>query len=641
MTPNEFNDFTYEISAMMILFVIFYTILSFMGAIRLINFLNLRKKHNIGLLFYGILEILCLFRTGIFIYGAINVFQKKDIKKFYTKAQSDVFLAFFPDSLFWAGMCCYFWLVFSMFYASHINENDFFALSNDSSRIRINKSNWKWFIFFIASYGLLEFIVLPIIYFFEKIDCIDYASIQGSFAMGFPFIIAYFVYRMYRKFSGTFYISNDFKKISREHFKQTGLILSLRFILGLIDLSLFHTSLKNLFTFDDELTDVDYNTLTIEAALVVISLFLLETLPIFISLRKNSISICEKYSYEELLLSKKSENIIQKENKDLSLLQENNKNNEVFYDRIENNNEISNKDKLSLPGKFSCNLKKIEYKKINFFEYINEKDHKNSFGSIRLATLSRRENDGLPELCIRTIELSTNNRFLLEDIERDMNKHVFLQAKLQNKIVNLEGYSLFDQNICLIYENMKNGSLKKFFETSQKDALKFDFRVKILLEIAICLNDLHKINIIHGHLTPNNIFFDSEFNIRIGDLLFYDLKKYSGFSKGYSNKSKYTAPEYIKDNGFISINPKSTADIYSFGLICWEILTGEIPFKGVNKTDLKKILIEENFRPKIPNIIPDELAKLIRCCWQDEEKNRPNCSQIIGVLEGLLELKKK
>ena len=44
------------------------------------------------------------------------------------------------------------------------------------------------------------------------------------------------------------------------------------------------------------------------------------------------------------------------------------------------------------------------------------------------------------------------------------------------------------------------------------------------------MGELHKLNIIHGHLTPKNILFDSEFNMKIGDLLFYDLKKYTGYS---------------------------------------------------------------------------------------------------------------
>ena len=147
------------------------------------------------------------------------------------------------------------------------------------------------------------------------------------------------------------------------------------------------------------------------------------------------------------------------------------------------------------------------------------------------------------------------------------------------------------------------------------------------------MSDLHGFSIIHGHLSPNNILFDSEFNLRIGDLLFYDLKKYTGYSKGYSNKTKYTAPEYLKDNGFISLNPNVAGDVYSFAIIAWEIVTGDIAFRDVGKSELRRLLIEENSRPKIPENISMELAKLIRVCWQSEPGNRPNFLQIINILQ--------
>ena len=52
-------------------------------------------------------------------------------------------------------------------------------------------------------------------------------------------------------------------------------------------------------------------------------------------------------------------------------------------------------------------------------------------------------------------------------------------------------------------------------------------------------------NLIHGHLTPHNILFDKNFNIKISDYLFSSLKLLSGIKKMYTNISIYTAPEYL------------------------------------------------------------------------------------------------
>ena len=105
---------------------------------------------------------------------------------------------------------------------------------------------------------------------------------------------------------------------------------------------------------------------------------------------------------------------------------------------------------------------------------------------------------------------------------------------------------------------------------------------------------------------------------------------------GYNSKSKYTAPEYIKENGFFINNPKVSADVYSYALIMWELLTEMPLFLDIKLNDLKKILIDDDSRPKIPEDIPEEIAKLIRCSWQKDPENRPSFAQIFDKLEKIV-----
>lgn len=638
MTPDEIQDLLYEISSMLILLCIFYIILTLIGLIRLKSLLLLDKKYLTSIFLYGGLLLLCIFRFITCIYGIFDTLSIKSSDDF-GHSQQNIFLALFPDCLFWSGIFCYLWLVFNLFYNSHLNEKEFFIINNDSSRIRLFKNNWKCFIFILATYESFQFFAFPLIYFFAKLSYLDYATIQGSFALLIPFISAYFMCRMFKKLSGTFYISNELKKLSRTHVKQMMIVLGLRFVVGLVDLILFQTNFKILKIENDQAWGtIDYNEVIIDMCLALVSLFFLEIGPIYLVFQKNTLKICEIYNFSDLLLEKNGgdEAIIAK-TESIIIKEINDRNNETVF--VKSMNDPSQRNKLSqeelkFPEKFLCNIKKFEYEKLKFKEFGVGRNINNSFGNVQYATLSSEEILGFPEFCVRTIELSTKNRYLLEDVEKDMNKHIFLQVKTFNKIVYLEGYALNERSICLIYENMKNGSLSSFLSSSQKESLSFDFRVKILSDLAESLKELHSLNIIHGHITPNNIFFDIEFNVKIGDFLFYDLKKYTGYSKGYSNKSKYTAPEYFKDNNFIVIAPRPSADVYSFAIIAWEVLTSEEAFSGVKKKDLNKILNEQNARPKIPeNKIPEELANLIRCCWQQEESNRPNFTQIIGVLK--------
>ena len=76
--------------------------------------------------------------------------------------------------------------------------------------------------------------------------------------------------------------------------------------------------------------------------------------------------------------------------------------------------------------------------------------------------------------------------------------------------------------------------------------------------------------LVHGHLTPYNLFLsEEEEEVHVGDLEFEALRKYAGLYTGYKNKSAYTAPEILKEKGNTAISPKPQCDIYSLGMIIW------------------------------------------------------------------------
>lgn len=111
---------------------------------------------------------------------------------------------------------------------------------------------------------------------------------------------------------------------------------------------------------------------------------------------------------------------------------------------------------------------------------------------------------------------------------------------------------------------------------------------------------LHKIGIIHGHLSSSNILFDKRFNVKISDIGLTSLKKLMSLRFGYSNKSHFTAPEHLKESSLIVKNPTSKSDIYSFAFILWELFMEREAFGNLSLEELKKTVINDNSRPKIP-----------------------------------------
>ncbi|MDR3549559.1 MAG: protein kinase [Candidatus Pacebacteria bacterium] len=76
--------------------------------------------------------------------------------------------------------------------------------------------------------------------------------------------------------------------------------------------------------------------------------------------------------------------------------------------------------------------------------------------------------------------------------------------------------------------------------------------------------------IVHGHLTPLNIFIENG-RALISDSGFESLTKYATLFAGYRSKSSYTAPELLVTKGNAVAGLSASCDIYSLGMILWYI----------------------------------------------------------------------
>lgn len=237
---------------------------------------------------------------------------------------------------------------------------------------------------------------------------------------------------------------------------------------------------------------------------------------------------------------------------------------------------------------------------------------------------------------IRNIELDTIPPYLLESIKKDGHLHQKIQR--QNSLVEFEGYSIEKNSIALIYQNYPNGSLHNLLHNKEKsnkwlNEIDIEMKMKTAIKIARSLQKLSEMKIVHGHLTPHNIIFDNDYEIKISDLLFNDLKIYCSTKISYSNKTQYTAPEYLEEEGNVISDPKISGDVYSFGFILWELLSETIPYHNVKFHDFKKKMIEEDIRPNIGEDIPEEIASLIQKCWKRNPNERPEFSEIVEILD--------
>ncbi|RGB25982.1 kinase-like domain-containing protein, partial [Rhizophagus diaphanus] len=146
--------------------------------------------------------------------------------------------------------------------------------------------------------------------------------------------------------------------------------------------------------------------------------------------------------------------------------------------------------------------------------------------------------------------------------------------------------------------------------------------IKLLTFFLFRLEYIHINEFIHQDFHSGNILFDV-FKWKIGDL---------GLSQSVNNESSndeiygvipFIAPEIFKGSAF-----SKEADIYSLGMIMWELTTGCKPFANI-KHDIHLIYkILDGERPKITEDTPKCYANLMISCWDPDPKKRPPVKEI-------------
>ncbi|KAG0595064.1 hypothetical protein M758_UG136000 [Ceratodon purpureus] len=193
-------------------------------------------------------------------------------------------------------------------------------------------------------------------------------------------------------------------------------------------------------------------------------------------------------------------------------------------------------------------------------------------GSFGLVYKARLDNDA----CAAVKRLTGAGQHCLKEFQSEVD----LMSKIRHSnLVALLGYSSDGPEPLVVYELMQNGSLHdQLHGPSCGKALTWSLRLKIALEAARGLEHLHedcKPAIIHRDFKASNILLDASFNAKVSDFGLAVALEESGFLKEdvlVQGTFGYIAPEYLMDG---TLTEKS--DVYGFGVVLLELLTGRLP----------------------------------------------------------------
>lgn len=207
-----------------------------------------------------------------------------------------------------------------------------------------------------------------------------------------------------------------------------------------------------------------------------------------------------------------------------------------------------------------------------------------------------------------------------EDIVDKFKKEATAIANLNDPyIVNVLDVGSQEDYNYIVMEYVKGKTLKEFIR--EKGRISYDLALDFSVQIAKALDCAHKNNIIHRDIKPQNILVTEEGVLKVTD---FGIAK-STNSSTITNTSNvigsahYFSPEQAKGN-YID----SRTDLYSLGVVIYEMVTGRVPFNADSPVSVAlKHIQEEVVPPKnINSAVPDSLNKLILKAMEKEQIKR-------------------
>ncbi|KAF7828719.1 putative serine/threonine-protein kinase [Senna tora] len=235
--------------------------------------------------------------------------------------------------------------------------------------------------------------------------------------------------------------------------------------------------------------------------------------------------------------------------------------------------------------------------------------------------------------------------------EKEFKVEVEAIGRVRHKnLVRLLGYCAEGAHRMLVYEYVDNGNLEQWLhgDVGPCSPLTWEIRMNIILGTAKGLTYLHEglePKVVHRDIKSSNILIDKQWNSKVSD---FGLAKLLGSESSYITTRVmgtfgYVAPEYASTG---MLNERS--DVYSFGILIMEIITGRNPVdysrppEEVNLVDwLKKMVSNRNavgvLDPKLPEkptsrALKRALLVALRCTDPNAQK-RPKMGHVIHMLE--------
>ncbi|XP_044502617.1 probable serine/threonine-protein kinase SIS8 isoform X2 [Mangifera indica] len=212
-----------------------------------------------------------------------------------------------------------------------------------------------------------------------------------------------------------------------------------------------------------------------------------------------------------------------------------------------------------------------------------------------------------------------------ENMEDFCNEITILSRLRHPNVILFLGACTRPPRLSMVTEYMEMGSLYYLIHLSgQKKKLSWRRKLKMLRDICRGLMCIHRMKIVHRDLKSANCLVDKHWTVKICDFGLSRIMTESPMRDSSSaGTPEWMAPELIRNEPFTE-----KCDIFSLGVIMWELCTLNRPWEGVLPERVVYAVANEGSRLEIPE---GPLGRLISDCWA-EPQERPSCEEILSRL---------
>ncbi|KAK1224258.1 hypothetical protein PQX77_012836 [Marasmius sp. AFHP31] len=206
-------------------------------------------------------------------------------------------------------------------------------------------------------------------------------------------------------------------------------------------------------------------------------------------------------------------------------------------------------------------------------------------------------------------------------------KEVLLWRRLNHPFVlPLLGIARGHSRLFMVSPFMDNGSLFQFLKVSWH-TITDDTLLTLLYEVSQGVEYLHSEGVIHKDIKGVNILIDDEGHPLLTD---FELTSFHGAkhdSDAPAGTMRWAAPELLWGGS----DPTFATDIYSFGLVCIEVYSGQAPFAKLNEAAVL-MAMHQGKRPSQPPRMPEDVWALVNRCWDQQSDLRPSAQEVCREL---------